>query len=241
MIERTGWGALALGLLLAAAAPAEAAVVTLPPGLAPGAQYRLAFVTSTTRDATATDIAVYDAFVTTAASAVPELVALNTTWRAIGSTTTVDARDHTATNPTTNGAGVPIFRLDGVKIADTNADLWDGSLDAVLGIDERGQPATSTNRAVWTGTAPNGVKGVPISDGDGPLGTGGTFGPRLGLADTTSSAWIGAGATGGASSLRSLYGLSDPLVAPVPAPAALPLFASALAGLAALGRRRRKG
>lgn len=37
---------------------ADAAPITLPIGLNPGDEYRLAFVTSTTRDATSTDIAV---------------------------------------------------------------------------------------------------------------------------------------------------------------------------------------
>ena len=111
---------------------ADAAPITLPIGLNPGDEYRLAFVTSTTRDATSTDIAVYNAFVTAAANTQAELLALGTTWTAIASTFTVDARDNTATNPIEDGAGVPIYLLDGLtKIADNYSDLWDSSLDAL--------------------------------------------------------------------------------------------------------------
>lgn len=226
---------------LLATVPAEASVVTVPPGLVPGAQYRLAFVTSTMRNPQSTDIADYNTFVITAANAVPELSALGTTWRAIASTPTVDARDNTDTNPTSNGTGVPIFRLDGIKIADDNADLWDGSLDATLNVDELGNPSFAN---VWTGTRSDGVKAPIVSGGGGPLGTGsapardGGPGPRIGLPNHTEYRWIFAGVVS-YNSYLPLYGLSGTLVAPVPLPAALPLFASALAALAGLGRRRR--
>ena len=81
-------GAALLGLpSLAAVAP-----IAIPPGLNPGDQYRLAFVTSTTRDATSGNIAVYNEFVTASATAQAELNALGTTWTAIASTGDVDAR-----------------------------------------------------------------------------------------------------------------------------------------------------
>jgi hypothetical protein len=111
MIHRLGLRSvafLALACVVGTATHARAVPITAPPGLDPGDQYRLAFVTSTLRDATSANIADYNAYVTTVANAVPELLALATTWTAIGSTASVDARDNTGTNPNVE-AGVPIF------------------------------------------------------------------------------------------------------------------------------------
>ncbi len=118
-----------------------------------GDKYRLAFVTSTTRDATDVLIGPYNDFVTAVANGVPELLALGTTWTAIGSTSAVDARDNTGTNP--SATGVPIYRLDGERIADHNADLWDGSLIASLSIEEEG--FQTLHERVWTGSLPEGT------------------------------------------------------------------------------------
>ena len=96
---------------------ASAAPITVPTGLNPGDQYRLAFVTSTTRDATSSNIADYNAFVTAAANSVPQFVALGTTWHAIGSTAAVAARDNTNTNFTVNPSGQPIYNLKGTLLS----------------------------------------------------------------------------------------------------------------------------
>ena len=94
-----------------------------------GDTYRLIFVTSGTTVCTSTDIATYNSFVQVLANA----AGLGTsalgpvTWKAVGSTATVDARDNTNTNPSVDGVGVPIVRMDGLfVIANNNADLWDG-------------------------------------------------------------------------------------------------------------------
>lgn len=110
---------------------AMAAPITVPAGLNPGDQYRLAFVTGTVRDATSTNIADYNNFVTTAANSEPALAALSTTWNAIASTNSINARDNTTTNPFVS-AGVPIFRLDGNLVAASNADLWDGAVSVPI-------------------------------------------------------------------------------------------------------------
>ena len=128
-----GFGALVAAVALLGTA-VEAAIVTVPTGLSPGAKYRLVFVTSTKRDATSSNIADYNAFVTSTAEAVPALLALGTTWTAIGSTATVDARDNTGTNP--SGLGVPVYILNGSKVANDNADLWDGSIQDTVRITE---------------------------------------------------------------------------------------------------------
>lgn len=124
-------------LLLAAALAggAEAGtVVTVPTDLNPGDQYRLVFVTNGARNALSTDIADYNDFVTAQANLSTELAALGTTWFAIGSTSTVSARDNTGTDA---GGGVPIYLpvAGDLSIADDYADLWDGTIDNPLNID----------------------------------------------------------------------------------------------------------
>ena len=142
---------MAIWVFLLPATALAVPIVTVPTSLSPGDQYRLAFVTSTARDATSSDIEVYNQFVTDVANGVPELADLPTTWKAIGSTEYIDARDNTDTNPNV-WAGVPIFLLNGTKLVDDNADLWDGSLDVALNVDESG---SEYSYLVWTGTSSN--------------------------------------------------------------------------------------
>jgi hypothetical protein len=113
-------GGIAASLFIASA---QAAPIVTPVGLSAGDTYRLAFVTSTTRDGLSPDIADYNAFVTAAANSQAVLASLGTTWSAVASTNDLtDARDNTDTNPASTG--VAIYLLDGTsKIADNNADL----------------------------------------------------------------------------------------------------------------------
>jgi hypothetical protein len=53
--------------------------------------------------------------------------------------------------------GVPIFLLNDTKIADNNNDLWDGSIDAFLNINENGDSLRTGDIRVWTGTHSNGT------------------------------------------------------------------------------------
>jgi hypothetical protein len=147
---------------------AQAAPVTVPVGLNPGDQYRLVFVTSTTRDATSANLADYNAFVTAAANSVSELAALGANWRAIASTAgNPNARTNTNTDFAVDGAGVKIFLLDGTTIvADDNQDLWDGTLDNAINRDESGAVLAGSgfpDAGVWTGTSFTGV----VSPGGG--------------------------------------------------------------------------
>jgi len=158
----------ALAATLGTASAAQAALVVVPPDLAVGDQYRLVFVTEGKRDATSTDIDDYNTFVTSQVrlSILPGTTdtalyqALNAagidpntiTWKAIGSTASVDARDNTGTNPTLS-TGVPIYLIDGNRVANNNADLWDGSIQTAI---NRTPLDTSTDNLVWTGTLPDG-------------------------------------------------------------------------------------
>jgi len=194
---------------------------TVPIGLNPGDSYRLAFATSTARDAVSTDIADYNAFVTAVANTVAELAALGTNWKAIGTTQSVDARDNTNTNPNVE-AGVPIYLTDGTLLVNDNADLWDASIAVPIGIDEYGSAIASS--LVWTGSDTSG-----ISVGFGELGN-----PFLGVVvagDSTSAAseWVICCGGDAPSNQHPLYAISDVLTVPIPVPA-LPI-----GGIGALG------
>lgn len=98
-----------------------------PPGLEPGDQYRLLFVTSATRDATSTDIADYNDFVQQVAHAAPVVSSWGLSWSVVGSTEAVDARTNTGTDygDGSDGYGVPVYRLDGVKLVPDYRGLWE--------------------------------------------------------------------------------------------------------------------
>ena len=97
-----------------------------PAGLAVGDQFRLIFLSSTKRNATPTDIADYNTFVQErAAAGHAGIQSYSTGFRVVGCTGAVDARDNTDTI----GRGVPIYWLDGTKVADNYADFYDGSWD----------------------------------------------------------------------------------------------------------------
>lgn len=128
------------------AGPALAAIV---------GPYRLVFITSMDAGSPFQDIADYNAHVQDLA----DMAGIgfgsgltddgNTDWFVLGSTSIVDARDNTNTNPTLpndalgNGTGVPIYLVDGVtKVVDDNADLWDGDVDHIINQDEYGTAKT---------------------------------------------------------------------------------------------------
>src|SRR5262249_12580816 len=94
--------------------------------------------------------------------------ALGTTWTAIGSTASVNARTNTSTDPSPPGStGVPIFLLNDTKLVDNYDDLWDGSIDVAFEVDESGTVRTFTS--VWSGT--NGSGRVPFPWGNPPGAT----------------------------------------------------------------------
>jgi hypothetical protein len=222
-------------IVLGLSQPAQSSPITTPTGLNPGDQYRLAFVTSSQRDPLSSNIADYNAFVTAAASTQAALVALGTVWTAIASTNSVDARDNTGTNPFNAAhADVPIYLLDGTtKIADNNADLWDGSLDHALSVNETGGNGPLTVR---TGTEADGTA-TPIGSG-GALGTPGAT--LIGFSTASGADWIAASTLSQTVTLH-FYGLSDVLTFTNSTPVAAPGGVAILGlGIVVLGRMRRR-
>ena len=99
----------------------------IPAGLTTGDQFRLIFLSSTRRNGTATDIATYNTFVQTrAAAGHTDIQAYSTWFSVVGCTADTDAIVNTGT---TGGGGVPIYWLNGAKVADDYADFYDGDWD----------------------------------------------------------------------------------------------------------------
>ena len=192
----------------------------------PAGQYRLVFVTSEMHNAVSTDINVYNDWIQSLATAagLP-----GNDWRVIGSTDDVDARDNTGTNPTVE-TGVPIYLVDGItKVADDNADLWDGDVDHVIDMTETGgDPA---HLWCFTGTLLDGTQG---GSQFGPLGRN-VNGKVTQAAGMNVDTWIFRTWTGQPTTAElPFYGMSEVL----PEPATMVLLG--LGGLGLFRRRRNR-
>lgn len=142
------------------AAPIE---IKEPKGLQGGDHFRIIFVTPGTTNAVSSDISTYDAFVNSqAAGATYNGQVIH--WSAIGSTATVDARDHIG--QTNSG----VYLADGTQIA-TSARQAPGGLwwaDPLLA-----QPIQDlsgnqyTSGFVWTGTCGIGTQYATLVSGYG--------------------------------------------------------------------------
>ena len=146
-----------------------------PASLAVGDQFRLIFLSSTKRNALATDIADYNTFVQDrAAAGHASIQAYSGGFGVIGCTAAVDARDNTSTT----GTGVPIYWLDGAKVADDYADFYDGSwADEVNDKDESGADAHDTSQSdnyPFTGCQNDGTE--EFAGATNPRGLGATNG-----------------------------------------------------------------
>lgn len=231
---------IAAGLFLAAASlgltatSTLAAPITLPASLNSGDQYRLAFIASNrSLRALSSDITVYNDSVTATANSQALLAALGTTWSAIVSTPTVDARDNTNTLPTNAGGtnGVPIYLLNGAQLVSGYDSLWDGNIDTALNIDETG--SVSSSFFAHTGTRSDGTSDPGLEVGSGTTLT------TTGLINHSDNRWI-AGNDSDSGDITRFYAISGILTAasPIPAPAPLGLLAFGLVVLVTTRRRR---
>ena len=99
----------------------------------------------------------------------------------MGCTTSTDARDNTHTTYTSSNKGVPIYWLNGNKVADEYEDFYDGSWD-----DE----ANDKNQLGFNGLDTSNVANYPWTgcDDDGTEATGMALGdtsPRVGRPNST--------------------------------------------------------
>ena len=181
----------------------------VPAGLGVGDSFRLVFVTSTTRDATATDIEVYNAFVRAAAAdGHADIQDYSGGFFAVASTADDDARDNTGTTYTSNNPGVPIHWLGGNQVAGDYADFYDGDWDDEANPTDESGSANALNE-VWTGS---GHDGTEAFDGSRSLALGGDSGDTAGVGLLNSSV-SGIGPVAGSTKTRTrqspLYGLSE--------------------------------
>ena len=214
---------LAAAALLMTGLPAHASLVLRPPGLHAGDQFRVLFITSDTHDARSSDIASYDSFVNGLAvtAGIDSYFGSAVSWQVLGSTFGTSAIERV-------GLDAPaLYGISGLRIADSGADLWDGSIDNAIYLDEQGR---AQEGVVFTGTGADGrAAATPLG------GTGGVLLSEAGLANliVTNNGWVALGAVGGATP-RHFYGVSSLLTVPedgaeVPEPGTLALCALAAA------------
>lgn len=212
----------------------NATPIVVPPGLNPGDSYRLVFVTSTTRDATSANLADYDTFVNLAATSIPELAALGTTWSVIGATLTMNASDHLGGSP------APIYNLGGLLVANGMGGPTGlfgglgGSIQHMIDYQENGQSIFAVK--VWSGTNPaNGDRTTtPLGGGIGLSSTLASFG----TIDNNCCAFQWLANSSEAYTLEHrFYGISGILTVPNSTPEPNSAFAVIL-GLVAICHRR---
>ncbi|MDE0496232.1 MAG: hypothetical protein OXH86_02665, partial [Acidimicrobiaceae bacterium] len=171
-----------------------------PASLTDGDVFRLLFVSSTQRDGSSTDIGDYNAHVQTAAKAGhPEISdSCGDLFKAVASTSAVDARANTDTESSDTAASV--WWLGAFKAADDYADFWDGSWDSYARRSESGA-SNNVSNLVYTGSNDDGTK-------HGTAFLGSSVGWRIGDINSgqnpISQSTDGTGGTG----TRSLLGLS---------------------------------
>ena len=216
-----------------------------PAGLNAGDRYRIVFVTDSVRTATSDDINDYNRFAQREAEESSILSGLNLEWRVIGTTYQINAKDNTGTNPVDNGAGVPIYLVDGsTRVADGNADMWDGALQAGINLTQQGRlpPGFQGSQwvslgdegepLVWTGTNPGGENDLRLGIEPEPF-----FAVTYGSGEYADSRWIERHGTPAAELELPIYSLSSEMVA-VPEPAGLLGFGFGILAMGAMVRRR---
>jgi len=192
----------------------------LVPGLSDGDTFHLAFVSSDMHKAGSQDITTYNDVLQNLAnnSSIGGMGDLS--WKMLGSTTAVDARD----NAPVSG---PVYLTDGSKVADDAADFWDGSHAVVMNKNENG--ATFSEGWSWTFTGSN-------SDGTAASGTAlgnQTHPTTVGYADQKAANWM-FGHSPGHDNMARYYALSELITVganPIPEPGTMGLLMLGLVGL----------
>ena len=131
----------------------------IPSGLSVGDEFRLLFVSSTIRKATATAIATYNTHVQNAAAGGhTDIQTYSSGFRVVGCTGSTNA----TTNTATTGTGVPIYWLNGSKVADNYGDFYDGSWDDEANPKNQAGNAESGDYQIFTGCMSNGTKDAQL-------------------------------------------------------------------------------
>ena len=189
----------------------------LPSGLSPGDQFRLVFLSSMKRNGSSSNIAGYNTFIQNrAAAGHTDIQAYSSGFRVVGCTRAVDARDNTGTTYTNADKGVPIYWLNGAKVADDYQDFYNGSWDEERNdkneLGANGPDTTQVGNYPLTGCEHNGtesrVSGTSYALGRGSVTIGGPNNSGSGIGPLSSPF------TTGASNTRPMYGLSEVIQVP---------------------------
>ena len=179
----------------------------IPTGLSTGDQFRLIFISSATRNANSSNIATYNTWVQNrAAAGHDDIQAYSAAFRAVGCTDSDDARDNTETT----GTGVPIYWLDGNKVADNYADFYDGDWDDEANnknqLGNNGPDTSQLANYPWTGCDHDGTESF-VGTTSRALGTSTV---RVGRPNSSASGNgpLKGSDTASSGSSRPLYGLS---------------------------------
>ncbi|MYD93785.1 MAG: hypothetical protein F4Y02_08845, partial [Chloroflexi bacterium] len=167
-----------------------------PSGIDGGEQFRLLIVTSSARSGSSSSIGDYDTHVqTSVASGHAQIRRFSSQFKALACTSSEDARDNTETTYTSSNKGVPIYWLNGSKVADDYEDFYDGSWDSTSPTSQRG--TNPPGNTVWTGCEDDGTENTPLGDSM----------PTFGVANSQGRQLDGGGGFDPSSNLR-VYGLS---------------------------------
>ena len=176
-----------------------------PTGLSAGDEFQLIFLSSTKRNANSTNIADYNTFLQNLATAGHAAIqTYNSGFTVVGCTQATDARDNTSTT----GTGVPIYWLNGAKIAADYADFYDGEWDDEANPkSESGTDGPDTSDIVnypFTGCEDDGTEASNRA-----LGNSGNV--LVGRPNSSTSGHGPIGSDSGASSTltRPMYGVSE--------------------------------
>ena len=187
--------------------PADWSLV--PSGLKEGDQFRLLFISSAHRNASPSAIATYNTWVQDqAASGHTDIQDYSSSFRAVGSTEDMDARDNTGTTYTSSDKGVAIYWLGGNKVADDYEDFYDEDWDEEASMKNESGTA-ETGVSAWTGSDHDGtemLQGTPETSR--ALGNSNNAWVRFGKTNSASHGPL-SGETAARGGNKRIYGLSS--------------------------------
>ena len=180
----------------------------VPDGLGVGDKFRLLFISSEHRNASPSNIATYNTWIQDrAANGHTDIQDYSDTFRAVGSTEDMDARDNTGTTYTSSDKGIAIYWLNGAKAADEYEDFYDEDWDEEESM--RNESGTEESGvSAWTGSDHDGTEALNFNDGSSrALGNSGNNWVRFGKTDSDLHGPL-SGETANRSGNRRIYGLS---------------------------------
>ena len=145
----------------------------IPDGLGSGDQFRLLFVTSNSRDSfhPSDTPQSFHTFVRNAAgNGHSALDQFSNDFRAVISTRNAPALDNAIMRHSAAVPGVPVYWLDGDKVADDYRDFYDGCWDSN---DQRNEDGDSVQGKTWTGSRQDGTTGNFVGRSDPNFGNAG--------------------------------------------------------------------